>query len=340
MLHTRLLKVSPENPNPASIAEAASVLRAGGLVAFPTETVYGLAADVFNQTAIRKIFDAKGRPSDNPLIVHIADFSSLAALAASFPPIAQTLTTLLWPGPLTLVVKRTNQVPECVSPGLDTVAVRMPNHPVALALIRGLGRGIVAPSANLSGRPSPTNAQHVLDDLDGEIDMILDSGPTQIGVESTVLDVTETPPAILRTGGITKERLEQIIGKVNAIPDGGLARRSPGTRHRHYSPRARVVLVEKGDAAGLSQIIGGKEFTEARIGCILHSINLVNQDPRVVVRRVSSSAEEISHTLYSNLRDLDMTGVDVIVVESIDTVGIGAAVMDRLRRAAQPKGED
>jgi L-threonylcarbamoyladenylate synthase len=243
VITTQYTSVSATIPEPEVVNAASATLEQGGLVAFPTETVYGLAADAFNDSAIRKIFEAKGRPSDNPLIVHIADISSLTTLTASFPEVGTLLARTFWPGPLTLVAQRTDRVSDLITAGLDTVAVRMPNHPVALALIRRLGRGIVAPSANISGRPSPTTAQHVFEDLNGKIDVILDAGPTRIGIESTVLDITQDPPVILRKGGLAREAIETVIGPVRADVEGELGKRSPGNRYKHYAPRARVILV-------------------------------------------------------------------------------------------------
>src|SRR3989304_5735813 len=242
MPETKLIIMSLEKPDLEGLKEAADILRKGGLVVFPTETVYGLGADAVNADAVKRVFDAKGRPPDNPLIVHIADRHQLIDLADEVPEKGQRLAKEFWPGPLTLVVKRTFLVPDIVTAGLDTVGIRMPDHPVALALIEEFEGGIVGPSANLSGRPSPTSAQHAMDDLKGRGDVVLNAGPTEIGIESTVLDVTVDPPVILRWGGLHKESLEDIIGPVRGAADVELLKRSPGTRHRHYAPRAPVVL--------------------------------------------------------------------------------------------------
>lgn len=333
VINTICLQVSADQPDSEAITEAATILRRGGLVAFPTETVYGLGADAFNSSAIRKVFEAKGRPSDNPLIVHIAELSCLDSLTASFPEIAQTLARKFWPGPLTLILRRTSKVPDIVSPGLDTVAVRMPNHPVALSLLRRFGRGLVAPSANISGRPSPTTAQHVLDDLEGLIEMVLDSGPTEIGVESTVLDITVSPPAILRKGGLSREAIEAAIGPVNTEADSALTKRSPGNRYKHYAPHAKVVLVATGDVLALATALHNPDFVDKKIACLLHSIPAPAPKSNVTVQRAPLDLGKFSHSLFEYLRQSDKAGIDIIIVEEVSEVGLGAAVMDRLRRA-------
>ncbi len=328
------MTVSAVEPEDGLISDAARILDRGGLVAFPTETVYGLAADAFNDIAIRKVFEAKSRSSDNPLIVHIAETTSLNSISTSFPEIGWTLARTFWPGPLTLVVQRTDHVSDLVTAGLDSVAVRMPNHPVALSMIRKLGRGIVAPSANISGRPSPTTARHVLEDLNGRIDLILDAGETRIGVESTVLDITLTPPAILRKGGVSKEAIEAVIGPIDADARGEILKRSPGNRRKHYSPRAEVRLVKEGDADKLSTILLESDLTPKKIACVLHSIPDRQFGSNVIVRRIASDVEEISHLLFATFREFDSQDIDVIIVEEVEDKGLGTAVMDRLRRAS------
>jgi L-threonylcarbamoyladenylate synthase len=255
-----------------------------------------------------------------------------------FPDIGRTLANEFWPGPLTLVVQKTSHVPDTVTAGLDTVAVRMPNHQVALSLLRQFGRGIVAPSANVSGRPSPTTAQHVLDDLDGRIDIVLDSGPTLIGVESTVLDITVEPPVILRKGGLSKEAIEKVIGTVLTEPDEQLSARSPGNRHKHYAPRARVILVPQGDAVGLGRTLRGINDGGKRIACLLHSIPDPPADAHVSVQRAPGAIDEFAHFLFDYFRQWDKSGINVIVVEEVSEIGLGAAIMDRLRRAASASG--
>src|SRR4030042_1031173 len=250
-MKTLVLKVDPRRPSKEKICTAANLIKRGGLVAFPTETVYGLGADALNAEAVSAVFEAKRRPLDNPPIVHIADVKTVRRLAVEVPAKAKRLMKEFWPGPLTLILKRSKNVPEVTVAGLDTIAIRMPGHNVALALIRSSECPISAPSANLSGKPSPTSAKHVLEDLDGRIDAVLDAGPTRIGVDSTVLDLTVCPPQVLRPGGTPFEALAKAIGKVElnpvALSDQALSlekARSPGVKHKHYAPNAEMVLVE------------------------------------------------------------------------------------------------
>jgi L-threonylcarbamoyladenylate synthase len=332
---TRILSASPQALDPEIIARAALVLRQGGLVAFPTETVYGLGADVLNLDAVRKVFSVKGRPPDNPLIVHVAGTQMLDDVVDEIPDKGKMLGEAYWPGPLTLVMKRTILVSDLVTAGLDTVAVRMPDHPVALALIRAFGEGIVGPSANLSGRPSPTTAQHVYDDLRGQIELILDAGQTAIGMESTVVDVTVDPPVILRLGGLTRERIEDVIGPVATDTGGERSSRSPGTRHRHYAPRAKVLLIRQDDQAAFAEILQNERQAGRRVGCIVHSSLLAKLESGEFCRVLPSSIDIFARHLFRTLRELDAMRVDVIVIEGVQQDGLGAAVMDRLRRAAQ-----
>ncbi len=315
----------------AAIDEAADVLRTGGVVAFPTETVYGLGADALNESAVKKVFQAKGRPADNPVIVHVAEMDQFTAIGRDIPSIAAKLAESFWPGPLTFVVKHRRDLPAVVTAGLETVAVRMPDHPVALALIRRLSRGIVGPSANLSGRPSPTTAQHVLNDLAGKIDVILDGGATRIGVESTVVDVTTSPPTILRLGGLPRESIERLIGPVSSVSNAEALKRSPGTRYRHYAPNAKVILVDPGDKKLILELLA--TYRAKRVACILHSIELPtsHDGPRIIV----TSQDDYARMLFDSMRTLDEFDVEVIIVEGVPEIGMGEAVMDRLRRAAE-----
>lgn len=335
MIETKLLQVLAESPDSGIITTAAEILKAGGLVAFPTETVYGLGADALNAQAVDKVFEAKGRPADNPLIVHISRQDQLFDLVDEMPEKGSILAEHFWPGPLTLVVKRTFLVPENVAARLDTVAVRMPNHPVALALIQAFGGGIVGPSANLSGRPSPTLAQHVLHDLRGRIELILDAGPTSIGVESTVVDVTNDPPLILRRGGLTVELIEKVIGPVQTSNEVESLRRSPGTRHRHYAPTAQVILVHEGDQQAYAEAVQLHRQQGKQVGAIVHSPQLANLERSEYVRALPNSPGLIAQQLFRLLREMDERGVEVIVVEAVHEDGLGAAIMDRLRRAAE-----
>ncbi len=334
MTETKILAISAANPDPRIIAYAVDVLRKGGLVVFPTETVYGLGADVLNLEAVRAVFAAKGRPSDNPLIVHVAPKIHLDEIVDEMPEKGQLLIDSFWPGPVTLVVKKTILISDLVSANLDTVAVRMPKSNVALALINGLGEAMVGPSANLSGRPSPTTAQHVYDDLRGKVDVILDAGPAEIGLESTVIDVTVEPPAILRRGGLHQESIEQVIGEVQ-VGTGDMQRRSPGTRHRHYAPRAKVILVPYEQVTLFAEQLGAHRRQGNEVGCIVNSPQLAKLETGESFRVLPSSIPIFARYLFRTFRELDALGVDVILVEGVPEDGIGAAVMDRLRRAAQ-----
>jgi L-threonylcarbamoyladenylate synthase len=329
---TSVIRVDPQHPQESLIEQAAAVIRGGGLVAFPTETVYGLGADAMSEPAVRKIFEVKARPADNPTIVHISSRQMLSAVAASVSSKAEVLMEKFWPGPLTLVLKRKPEVAPSASAGLPTVAVRMPKNKIALALIRASATPIAAPSANLSGRPSPTTAEHVVCDLGGRIDLVLDGGTTDIGIESTVLDLTADPPVILRPGWITLEMLAEAIGPVGTAVSEEQLRRSPGTRHRHYSPRARLILIEQGSPEFISNLCADL-LKENRVGFIGHSqIRISN--PRLDSVTLRSDAESYARSIYAALRELDEKGTDVILVEGISDLGAGAAVMDRLRRAA------
>jgi len=320
--------------NDAAIARAAQIIRSGGLVAFPTETVYGLGADALNEDAVRKIFIAKERPFDDPLIVHIAAAQQLLLLARHIPQRAWELVKKFWPGPLTLVLPKTERVPAVTTGGLETVAVRMPGHPIARQLIELSGCPIAAPSANRFGRPSPTTAQHVLEDLDGRIELILDGGPTPIGVESTVLDLTQDPPMILRPGGVTLEVLQEILGEVRLLSSAKseAAKRSPGTRWRHYAPRAQLVLAEP---AELEQIVRELLKDGKRVGVMISQGRLPCSPDRLSVIHMPSDLSEYARLLFRVLRELDAHGVDVIVVEAVEEHGLGRAIMDRLRKACQ-----
>jgi L-threonylcarbamoyladenylate synthase len=326
-MHTLFLKADE-----AAIRRAAEMIRAGGLVAFPTETVYGLGADALSGSAVARIFEAKERPRGNPLIVHLAGAADLENVAARVPPQARAAAARFWPGPLTLVLPRADRVPLITTGGLDTVAARVPSHPVALALINASDRPIAAPSANRSGRPSPTRAQHVLADLDGRIELILDGGPTPVGVESTVLDMTTEPPTLLRPGGVTLEQLKDCLGEVALLSgdEDEAAGRSPGLRYRHYAPRAQVVVVERG--AGEAAVA---PWLEAGRPVALMAQRPVSLDrPGLVVRIMPGDLGAYARDLFAVLRELDTTGVEGIFVEAVPQEGLGLTIMDRLRRAA------
>ncbi|HUK84263.1 MAG TPA: L-threonylcarbamoyladenylate synthase [Candidatus Acidoferrum sp.] len=345
MKETLLLKINPENPDPYKIQTAAHIIQKGGLVAFPTETVYGLGADALNPTAVSALFEAKKRPLDNPPIVHIADSSEVYKLAKKVSKKAELLMSEFWPGPLTLVFKRSNVVPDVTVAGLDTVAIRMPKHKIALALIRQSQCSIAAPSANLAGKPSPTTAKHVYEDLNGRIDAILDGGPTSIGVESTVLDLTIDPPMLLRPGGTTFEALEQVLGNVSLHPfvraENELLQekiRSPGMKHRHYAPKADVILVEGNVSkvkAKIQEIATDHALRGLKVG-ILSTDETQPSYKAYVVKSLGSRSNlaTIAQSLFRLLREVDERNVDVIIAEGVPFEGMGLAVMNRLRKAS------
>ena len=340
---TTVLAINSADPDADLLTQAASVLRNGGLVAFPTETVYGLGANALDSAAVERIFAAKGRPADNPLIIHIADHAAVEQVAATIPPKAFKLMRRFWPGPLTLVLPKADGVPDGVTAGLGTVAVRMPDHPIALALIRAAGVPIAAPSANTSGRPSPTRAEHVLDDLTGKVDIVISGGETGLGLESTVLDLTVDPPVILRPGGVTPEQLEEEIGPVLLDPavqggESGTAPRSPGVKYAHYAPRAQVLVVE-GDVLAMQAKIQdlADEFTHdgRRVGimCGVESRGFY-QAPVILEYGSRENLASVASDLFSTLRAFERHEVSVILAEGVSTSGIGLAIMNRLRKAA------
>jgi len=349
---TDVIRVSPENPDPVAIARAAECLRGGGLVAFPTETVYGLGVNALDRTAVQRLFAAKQRPATDPLIVHIGSIESLPALVARVPPSAATLADRFWPGPLTLVLSRSAVVPDEVTAGLNTVAIRIPLHPVARALISAAAVPVAAPSANLFSRPSPTQASHVLEDLNSRIDLIVDGGATTIGVESTVLDLTPEIPIVLRPGAVTLEMLREALGDVRVFPDTGrdaptetgAAMPSPGMLEKHYSPRASLTLYE-GESTAVLPILVAKAHNELANGRSVAIIAVEEDadglaalalDQRVHVRTLGSkdAPATVARTLYATFRELDTLGVNVILVRGFPAGGLGTAVQDRLRRAA------
>ena len=345
MKKTLLLKVNPRNPERARVQVAAEMIKKGGLVAFPTETVYGLGADALNPKAVLALFEAKKRPLDNPPIIHVENADDVYKLAKHVSPKAELLMKHFWPGPLTLVLERSQKVPEVTVAGLDTVAIRMPKHEVALALIRLSGVPIAAPSANLAGKPSPTTAEHVLDDLNGRIDAVLDGGPTHVGVESTVLDLTVSPPMVLRPGGTTFEALRQVLWEVELHPFVAAEKeiafgetRSPGMKHKHYAPKAKLILVE-GSVSGVVDKI--RELAEAygRKGCsvgVLATDETASKYKADIVKSLGSrfNLDAVAQNLFRLLREFDAEGVDIILAEGVPAEGLGLAVMNRLRKAS------
>ncbi len=330
-MRTAVIAVDARAPQPAAIARAAAVLRSGGLVAFPTETVYGLGALALDAAAVRRIFAAKGRPANNPLIVHIADITEVSHVAAVWPDAAERLARRFWPGPLTLVVPRTAAVPDATTAGGPTVAVRVPAPPVALALLRATGAPIAAPSANRSSELSPTTAEHVLRGLDGRIELVLDGGPTTGGVESTVLDVTTSPPRLLRPGLIGPAELEAVVGPVvrPAALQADAALPSPGMLARHYAPRTPLECTTDGRGRVEELLAGGK-----RVGWLTFFAALEHGPPGLVVRKMPADPAGYAALLYAALHALDEAGVDRIVVDRPPDGDEWLAVRDRLRRAA------
>jgi L-threonylcarbamoyladenylate synthase len=340
---TRVLHVNPSAPESESIQEAAQVLRVGGLVAFPTETVYGLGANALDAQAVDSIFTAKGRPASDPIIVHLHDLAQLPTVAINIPDLAYQLAHEFWPGPLTFILQRSANVPPNVSAGMSTVAVRMPSHPVAVALLQVANLPVAAPSANRFARPSATTSAHVLEDLNGRIDCILDGGAAVIGVESTILDLTKSRPVVLRPGGITLETLRnlipdlQIISKLLHPDEQGIE--APGMLYKHYSPRAELLLFNGATEAlipamrtyAIQQNEQGK-----KVGLLLPN-NELSQVANLPVQIVNlgSSESEVSHNLFSAMRSLDQAGVDVILVHGFGQTGLGLALWDRLLRAAE-----
>lgn len=327
-MNTKLLTTSP-----ADIQVAGEILRNGGLVAFPTETVYGLGANALNETAVKSIYTAKGRPSDNPLIVHIAEKEGILPLVESVPPKAKALMDAFYPGPLTIILKKSPLVPSTTSGGLDTVAVRMPSHPVARALIRASGCPIAAPSANTSGLPSPTKARHVIDDMTGKINAVIDGGDCTVGVESTVITLATDVPTILRPGAVTKEMLEAVIGKVAVSPavlegmqDGETAA-SPGMKYKHYAPTAHVVLVEA-DKEAYARFVNSRD----------NAFALCFDDDEVTVPKLTygkeNDAAEQARELFDALRRLDSLGAKKVYAHAPAKDGVSMAVYNRLIRAA------
>ena len=329
--------------DPDLMTLAGGIIRSGGLVAFPTETVYGLGSDALNPKASGKIYAAKGRPSDNPLIVHIADFGALDRIVSKIPSAARDLADAFWPGPLTMIFQKSAAVPSATTGGLDTVAVRMPSHPVALELIRQGGGYIAAPSANTSGRPSPTEAKHVYSDLNGRIDMIIDGGPVGIGLESTIIDLTEETPMVLRPGFISLEMLRSVLGDVRMDPglhadDPAFRPKAPGMKYRHYAPKASLVIVEGEEAAVRAKIeeLALEAENSGQMAGIIATDEDASSYTHGIVRSAGTRSDEITiaQRLFSILREFDELQVSVIYSEAFDTPQLGAAIMNRLIKAA------
>ena len=328
-----ILRIDPTRPDPALVERAAGVLRGGGLVAFPTETVYGLGAHALDPAAVARIYAAKGRPAYNPLIVHVAGEEAARRLAASWPEAAERLAARFWPGPLTLVVPRAAEVPDAVSAGLPTVALRVPAHPVAHALLEAAGLPVAAPSANRSTQVSPTTADHVRRSLGSRVDLVLDAGPTPVGIESTVLSLAGDVPTLLRPGTVSLDQLREVVGEValpSDAPAGSAARPSPGMLDRHYAPRAEVRLFdpdERERVFGRLSWLSGERATG-----VIAFAPVAGVDAEVV--EMPRGAAEYAARLYAALHELDARGCEVIWIERVPVSPEWAGVRDRLGRAA------
>ncbi len=338
---TKYIKI--ENNDMSQLNEAAQALKRGELVAFPTETVYGLGADALNPEAVCSIFKAKGRPNDNPLIVHIARLEALENLAVNIKPDVKKLAENFWPGPLTMILHKASIVPDETTAGLDTVAVRMPDNAIALELILKSGVPVAAPSANLSGKPSPTLAEHVLEDLNGKIPYIIDGGACRVGVESTVLDMTTEIPVILRPGGVTPEMLQQVIGKI--MLDRSLTERqmvdkprSPGMKYTHYKPKGEVTVVS-GSESGVFQWINTNTGMDEKAGkktaviAANEHISFYNAS-NIIPYGSIYAPEQAAASIFRIFRDCDINGIEKIYIEAVPKKGIGLAVMNRIEKAA------
>jgi len=342
-MKTQIFHLKGSSEDEIAIQCAAQIIREGGIVVFPTETVYGLGASAFDEEAVLKVFRAKGRPTDNPLIVHIASLDQLYEVVSHLPMEEETfhkLATRLWPGPITFILPRSQKVSAVVSGGLSTVGVRMPAHPVALRLVELSGVPIAAPSANLSGRPSPTDESHVLEDMSGRADVILLAGRTPLGVESTVIDLTTSPPRLLRPGPVDPVRLQELLGMEIEISDAarGLITQerpvSPGMKYRHYAPSKPLILIE---GAKEFVLIVMRELIEARPTAVICSVQTAREleyEDHVLVWGKREDLFSAAKNLFELLRRAEKLPVDVIIAEGVDEKGIGLAVMNRLRRAA------
>lgn len=342
-IRTKLIKVTETNPEKEIIMEGARFIKEGELVAFPTETVYGLGANGLDEEAIAKIFIAKGRPQDNPLILHVSSIEEVKPLVKHISYEAEKLMEKFWPGPLTLLFERSNLIPPMITAGLDTVAIRMPNNPTALELIKASGVPIAAPSANTSGKPSPTKANHVMEDLDGKICMIIDGGSTGVGLESTVLDLTENPPTILRPGGITLKDLQKIILNVeedlSIIKDNkDIIPKSPGQKYRHYAPKAEMIVFigEVEDIVKAMKAQTRKFIDEGKSVGIMATEETKDKYREGLIISVGSrnNKETIAHNLFNTIRLFDEKKVDIILSEGVDLLDIGTAIMNRLKKAS------
>lgn len=346
-MDTRLIKINRDNIDWRLAGCAGEVLRSGGVVAFPTETVYGLGANAYDADAVRKVFAAKGRPSDNPLIVHVADAKAVEPLVREIPESARLIIQRFWPGPISIILKKSDRIPDIISAGLDTVALRMPSHPVAAAVIRAAGVPVAAPSANLSGKPSPTNAAHVMADLLGKVDMIVDGGACEVGVESTVLDLTGETPTILRPGGITAQMLTPVLGAVispaRAVPKAETPK-CPGMKYQHYAPDAAVFVVEPQQGLPLEfglnlqlKLLCANACKEGKKVGVLACGEIGKGCGADICLDGGSTSWSYGTRLFALLREFDRLGADVIYAPMPFTDGLDIAVKNRLYKAAGGK---
>lgn len=341
-MQTKHCVVNAQQPEHSIIQQAAQILKSGGLVAFPTETVYGLGANGLDAQACKKIYEAKGRPSDNPLILHIADLDTLSEIVREIPDTAKKLMDAFWPGPLTMIFPKADIVPDAVTGGLDTVAVRFPSHPVAMALIQAAGLPIAAPSANASGKPSPTRASHVAYDLEGRVDLILDGGAAEWGLESTIVDVSQTPPMILRPGAITKEMMEPFVGTVAIDPTilekpaEGLRPKAPGMKYTHYSPKAEVYLVRGiHTIEAINRMAAQQQVQGKKVGVLATEESKQKYQADIVLSVGSRvDLESVGANLFRVLRKFDFLEADVVYAEVFPLEGEGLAIMNRLQKSA------
>lgn len=344
-MNTRLISVSEDEIEEKDflLKEAGEILKNGGLVAIPTETVYGLGGDALNKDSSKKIYEAKGRPSDNPLIIHVADMESVEKIVRTISTDARKLSDAFWPGPLTMIFHKADIVPYETTGGLDTVAVRMPSHEVARKVIAYAGGYVAAPSANTSGKPSPTLAKYVMEDMDGKIDMVIDGGEGDIGLESTIVDMTVSPPQILRPGFVTKEMLETVLGEVEEDKtilrnDTGERPKAPGMKYRHYAPKGELTIISGEEEAVIEYINNSarKAMAQGKTVGIIGSDEAVARYVGDSVKSVGSKMDELSigKSLYRILREFDEEDVDVIYSESFGRDGMGQAIMNRLLKAA------
>lgn len=341
-METIVVKVEKDNPNSETIEKAADIIKRGGTVAFPTETVYGLGANCFDEEAVDKIFIAKGRPQDNPLILHVSSIEEVYPLVENVDERAKKLMERFWPGPLTLIFNKSEKVSNKLTGGLSTVAIRMPKHKIASELIKYSKVPIAAPSANLSGKPSPTNAEHVIMDLNGRVDMIIDGGSTGIGVESTVLDISQDIPTILRPGGVTYEDLLEIFPQVKydesiISDDENIVPKSPGQKYKHYAPKAEMIVFS-GDVEDMVSSI--KEYSKKmelegkKLGIMATEETVKEYDEGIVLTMGSRNEKgTIARNLFKILRKFDKLNVDIILAEGVDIEGIGTAIMNRMKKA-------